>query len=74
MKSLFTGLLRVNETGITVFVKDALTNALIDTLTAQTNNAAAVGTSVADVTPVTEYRIPFQFSDGTKGMEMVAAS
>jgi hypothetical protein len=35
MKSFFTGLLRVNETGIIVFVKDAMTNALIDTLTAR---------------------------------------
>jgi hypothetical protein len=74
MKSYFTGLLRVNETGKIVFVKDAVTNALIDSLTAQTNDTAAVRTSAADMAPGTECGVPYQSPDGTKDMEMVTAS
>lgn len=78
MKSALTGLMRANETNITVFVYDVTgidSGELTLKLTGQTNNASGIWTGSSFLfLPSRSYRLVYKLADGSEGVETVTAA
>ena len=72
---IVTGALKASQTGVTVFVNNSTTGALVVKLTGQTTTAGA-DMSITDAALVsgTWYRVTPVFSDGSEGTWLFQAS